>query len=156
MNAQSTVTVMPGQNTGHQTVDESLTGKLQRVQNCATCLVVRAPPHVHITPILRHLHWLPVRARISFKTACLCFNAIRSSIPVHLFDLLHLYSPSRSLRCCSTPASSKFHSINVRQKMTMLSLTSVLLSGTYCHCTLEISLKPPRIWLAYICLICSV
>uniref|UniRef100_UPI0025F06A25 hypothetical protein n=1 Tax=Thiolapillus sp. TaxID=2017437 RepID=UPI0025F06A25 len=30
---------------------QSLVGKLQRVQNCAARLVVRAPPHVHITPI---------------------------------------------------------------------------------------------------------
>ena len=44
---------------------QSLVGKLKRVQNSAARLVVRALPHVHITPILRHLHWLPVRARIS-------------------------------------------------------------------------------------------
>ena len=70
----------------------------QRVQNSAARLVVRALPHVHITPVLRHLHWLPVRARISYKTACLCFNATTSSDPAYLSDLLHLYSPSRSLR----------------------------------------------------------
>ena len=50
----------------------SLVGKLQRVQNSAAHLVVRALPHVHITPICRHLHWLPVRARIFYKTPCLC------------------------------------------------------------------------------------
>ena len=38
---------------------QSLIGKLQRVQNSAARLVVRALPHVHITPILRYLHWLP-------------------------------------------------------------------------------------------------
>ena len=48
--------------------------------------------------LCRHLHWLPVRARISYKTACPCFNAITSSTPAYLSDLLHLYSPSRSLR----------------------------------------------------------
>ena len=69
-----------------------------RVQNCAARLVVRAPPHVYITPVLRHLHWLPVRARTSYKTACLCFNAITSSTPAYFSDLLHLYSSSRSLR----------------------------------------------------------
>ena len=77
---------------------QSLVGKLQRVQSSAARLVVRVLPHVHITPVLRHLHWLPVRARISYKTACLCFNAIIFSNPVYLSDLLHLYSPSRSLR----------------------------------------------------------
>ena len=69
-----------------------------RVQNNAARLVVRALPHVHITPILRHLHWLPVSAKNSYKTACLCFNAITSSTPAYLSDLLRLYSPSRSLR----------------------------------------------------------
>ena len=67
-----------------------------RVQNCAARLVVRAPPHVHITPILRHLNWFPVRAQISYKTACLYFNAITSFTPAYLSNL-HLYSPSRSL-----------------------------------------------------------
>ena len=76
---------------------QSLVGKLQRVQNCAARLVVRAPPRVHITPV-QHLHWLPVRARISHKTACLCFNTIASSTPSYLSDLLHLCSPSPSLR----------------------------------------------------------
>ena len=76
---------------------QSLVGKLQKVQNSAARLVVRERPHVHITPILRHLHWLPVRARISHKTAWLCFNAITSSTPAYLSDLLHLYSPSQSL-----------------------------------------------------------
>ena len=77
---------------------QSLVGKLQRAQNSAARLVVRALPHVHITPILRHLHWLPVRARISYNTACLCFNAITTSTPAYLSDLLHMSSPSSSLR----------------------------------------------------------
>ena len=77
---------------------QSLVSKLQRVQNHVARLVVRVLPHVHIAPILRLLNWLPVRARISYKTACLCFNAITSSTSAYLSDLLHLYSPSRSLR----------------------------------------------------------
>ena len=79
---------------------QSLVGKLQRVQNSAACLVVCALPHVHITPILRYLHWLPVRARISNTIACLCCSAIISSTPAYISELLHLYSPSRSL--CSS------------------------------------------------------
>ena len=40
---------------------QSLVGKLQSPKLCSR-LVVCAPPHIHITPVLRHLHWLPVRA----------------------------------------------------------------------------------------------
>ena len=34
------------------------------------------PQNVHITPVLKQLHWLPVKTRISYKIVCLCFNAI--------------------------------------------------------------------------------
>ena len=94
---------------------QSLVGKLQRVQNSAARLVIRAFPHVHITPILRHLHWLPVRARISYKTACLCFNAITSSTPAYLSDLLHLYSP-RSLRSSADTRLLKIPLYNCKTK----------------------------------------
>ena len=45
--------------------------------------------------------------------------------------LLDLFAP------VPTPTSSKFHSISARQKVIVLSLTLVFLSGTHCHCTLE-------------------
>ena len=59
---------------------------------------VHASSSVQVTPILKQLHWWPVKTRISYKIACLCFNAINYSTPAYLSDLLHLYSPSRSLR----------------------------------------------------------
>ena len=37
-----------------------------------------------------------------------------------------------------TPPSSKFHCISARRKVIVLSLTLVFLSGTHCHCTLEL------------------
>ena len=43
----------------------SLISKLQRTQNCAARLVVRASLSVHATPILKQLHWLPVKTCIS-------------------------------------------------------------------------------------------
>ena len=100
--------------------------------SCSPC--TSACSHI---PVLRHLHWLPVRSRISYKTAGLCLNAITSSTPACLSDLLHLYSPSQSLRSSADTRPSKFHSIRARQKVILLSLTLVLLSGTHCHCTLE-------------------
>ena len=115
---------------------QSLVGKLQSVQNCAARLVVSAPPHVHFTPILRHLHWLPVRARIFYETACLCFHAITST-PAYLSDLLYLYCPSRSLRSSADTRLLKIPLFSARQKLIVLSLTLVLQSGTHCHCTLE-------------------
>ena len=115
---------------------KSLVGKLQRVQNCAALLVVRTSLHVHVTPILRHLHWLPVRAQFPIR---LRVSVSTPSTPPPLLisltyictRLLDLFAPVLTL------ASSKFHSISAKQKVILLSLTLVLLSGTHCHCILE-------------------
>ena len=110
---------------------QSLVCKLQRVQK-----PIRALPHVHITQKLRHLHWLPVRARISCKTVCL-FQRHHLLLPCLSLTfyictiLLDLFAP------VPTPTSSKLHFMSARQKVIVLSLTLVLLSGTHCHCTLE-------------------
>jgi len=47
--------------------------RLQAVQNAAARLIIGTRRRDHITPILRQLHWLPVRQiphqRIEFKLA---------------------------------------------------------------------------------------
>jgi len=56
-------------------VSDGLMCRLQSVQNAATRLVTnrRAAPRSH-QPILRQLHWLPVRQRVTFKIAVLVFQ----------------------------------------------------------------------------------
>jgi len=46
--------------------------KLQRVQNVAARLLTSPKKYDHITPVLRELHWLPVRFRIQmcFRQSC--------------------------------------------------------------------------------------
>ncbi|KAI4882365.1 hypothetical protein NFI96_002889 [Prochilodus magdalenae] len=44
------------------------TRPLQLVQNAAARLIFNLPKFTHVTPLLRSLHWLPVAARIRFKT----------------------------------------------------------------------------------------
>ena len=41
--------------------------RLQRIQNCAACLITRSRKSEHITPVLCELHWLPVKYRLRFK-----------------------------------------------------------------------------------------
>ena len=41
--------------------------KLQRIQNVAARLVFQESKYCHITPILRDLHWHPVKYRIDYK-----------------------------------------------------------------------------------------
>jgi len=44
------------------------------VQNAATQMITSARRRDHITPILRQLHWLPVRQRVDFKIAVLSWT----------------------------------------------------------------------------------
>ena len=77
--------------------------KLQRIQNHAAQLVLRKSRHASATTLLRTLHWLPVKARIQYKIASLCFQCIyQNSMPPYISDLLHPYCPSRTLRSLDT------------------------------------------------------
>ena len=74
---------------------------LQEIQSFAARLVLLAPHHHHATPLLEKLHWLPISERIKYKVACMCFSAINGSGPAYLSELLHVYTPSRTLRSSS-------------------------------------------------------
>ena len=49
----------------------------------------------------KKLHWLPISERIKYKVACMCFSAINGSGPAYLSELLHVYTPSCTLRSSS-------------------------------------------------------
>ena len=53
------------------------------------------------TPILKSLHWLPVRYRTEYKLLLLTFKALHHLAPSYLTDLLQLYHPTRTLRSSS-------------------------------------------------------
>lgn len=73
--------------------------KLQRIQNAAARLVIRAPKHSHITPILEQLHWLPLKFRIQFKILLFTYKAIHGTAPLYIQDMVKLKTKSaRSMR----------------------------------------------------------
>ena len=72
--------------------------KLQYVQNSAARLLTRSCSREHITPILRQLHWLPIKKRIQFKILLITYKALNNLAPSYLTDLLHCHSPTRHLR----------------------------------------------------------
>ena len=74
---------------------------LQKIQNFAARLVLLATRHHHSTPLLEKLHWLPISECIKYKVACMCFSTISGSGPAYLSELLHVYTPSRTLRSSS-------------------------------------------------------
>ena len=78
--------------------------KLQLVQNRAARLVVRPRvPRgqiVHITPILKQLHWLPVKQRVRYKLCLIVHNSLHGG-PQYLRGLLKLYVRDERLRQAS-------------------------------------------------------
>ena len=79
-------------------VPKYLIDLLQHAQNCAARVIKRAPKSSHISPVLRELHWLPIRYRIEYKTLLLTYKCLHGLAPPYLSDLLHPYKPSRTLR----------------------------------------------------------
>jgi hypothetical protein len=57
----------------------------------------------HITPVLRDLHWSPVKFLIDFKILLLTFKALHSLSPQYINDLLVIRNQARySLRYNTT------------------------------------------------------
>lgn len=75
--------------------------KLQLIQNSAARIITRTSPIEHITPSLQQLHWLPINFRIEFKILLLTYKSLHNLAPPYLSDLLHPYTPSRTLRSSS-------------------------------------------------------
>ena len=69
---------------------------LQKIQNFAARLVLLAPHHHHSTPLLEKTALLPISERIKYKLVCMCFSG-----PAYLSELLHVCTPSRTLRSSS-------------------------------------------------------
>ena len=67
-------------------ISEGLMNRLQSVQNAATCLVTGTRRSDHITPVLRQLHWLPVRQSVDFKVAMLVHRSLSGISPSYLAD----------------------------------------------------------------------
>ena len=79
-------------------IPNSVIQPLQKIQNFAARLV----RHHHSTPLMEKLHWFPIWERIKYKVACMCFGAMNGASPAYLSQLLHIYTPSRTLRSSHT------------------------------------------------------
>ena len=72
--------------------------RIQHVQNVAARVVTRSRRHVHVSPLLQELHWLPVRQRIIYKNLIITFKCLYGAGPKYLTELVSFYVPRRSLR----------------------------------------------------------
>ena len=79
-------------------IQEKDIARLQRVQNCLARVVTKAPRFSRSTPILKRLHWLPVKFRIQFKICTITFRTLKDNQPAYLADLLVRLKCSKYLR----------------------------------------------------------
>ena len=75
-----------------------LLNRLQKVQNNAARVILKAPKSDYITTKLRTLHWLLIDTKIKYKLCSLCFGVITSTGPVFPSQLLKNYTSFRQLR----------------------------------------------------------
>lgn len=68
------------------------------VQNTAARLVVNAPRRTTSLPLLRQLHWLPVRQRVRFKVCCIVHKALHNNSPSYFAEKFTRYVPASTLR----------------------------------------------------------
>ena len=71
---------------------------MAKLQNHAARIVTRNKWHEHITPVLEHLHCLPVKFRIDFKILLMVFKALNGLAPEYVSELLGIYEPTNTLR----------------------------------------------------------
>ena len=114
--------------------------RLQRVQNQLARLVTKSPPSTRSIPLLRSLHWLPVRFRILFKINLLTYKTPREKQPVYLHFMLAASIPSRSLRSNN---DNSFPSLGSRLILVLELFTlAPHLFGTTSHC---LSVQPVQL-----------
>src|SRR4029434_9565358 len=75
-------------------------------------LVFNQPTRAHVTPLLIDLHWLPVAARIQFKSLMLAYRVITGSAPTYLNALVRANVTPRML---SSSSERRLALLQVRQ-----------------------------------------
>ena len=79
-------------------ISQSQISRLQRIQNTTIRMILKLKKHDHISPHMRVLHWLPVRARIEFKILLMAYKSVNGLAPEYLSELLKPYASSRHSR----------------------------------------------------------
>ena len=100
--------------------------RLQKIKNHGAKVVFR-----YVTPLLKKLHWLPVKERILFKIATFAFRFFDGTLPPCLSSCLSVSTPSRTLRFSSDEKNLfPVQNGNSRALVTGRSLFRRPLSGT--------------------------
>ena len=72
--------------------------RLQSIQNCVARIVTNSCRYIHITLVLRKLHWLPIQFRSEFKLATLVYKFIHTGFPKYFAPHLSTYHTTYNTR----------------------------------------------------------
>ena len=61
----------------------------------AVRLICRLPKYYHISPVLKDLHWLPIKYRVIFKITLLVFRVLHGLAPSYLKNLIRVKPEGR-------------------------------------------------------------
>ena len=78
--------------------------KLQLVQNASARVISKTRIRDHITPVLKALHWIPIKKRTQYKMMLLVFNALHKQGPSYISEYLYLYTSLRLLGSMCSPS----------------------------------------------------
>ena len=62
---------------------------LVRVQKAAARLISNKTKFQRISPVMKDLHWLPIKKQIEYKILVLTFKCVHNLAPAYLTELLH-------------------------------------------------------------------
>ena len=92
---------------------------------------------IYARPLLRSLHWLPVKHRVTYKMAALTFKTMSSSTLVYLNDLIQTAVPVHPLR-------SDIPLLNVPRTRTEFTRRSFLVTAPYTWNSLPSDIRSHR------------
>jgi len=95
----------------------------------------------HISPVLRSLHWLPVKQRVDYKLATLVYKSLRGQASSYLSDDCQVIADSGRLQLRSAHASV----LTVLRTNTRLGDRSFSVAGPRLWHSLPASLRQPDI-----------
>jgi hypothetical protein len=82
-------------------LNNGLTNRLQRAQHSAARVINRVRRRCHITTILRLLHWLPIKMRVTFKICTCMYKILHCLTPDYLNCAIARKAHTRALRSAS-------------------------------------------------------
>ena len=107
-------------------ISQANLNKIQHIQN--TRVVTNTSKFEHITPILKKLHWLPIKQRIDYKLCLLTYKTLQIQQPTYLYNSLSL--------CLQDHLIHRFCPSHMSEHLWV--------KGHFCHCSKTLELPPTR------------